>query len=148
MAKTVKKDPKVRPKRPVKRHNDFAEVVHEYHPRPVKKTWRQIIYDKETGEVFERTGMSWARLGLFYMCFYGVLAILCTICMQGLFATLTTEYPKWQLEESRIGTNPGMTIRPSYEDDEGRSFITYRLSDPSSIKLMIDMLDKFLRRKF
>lgn len=88
-----------------------------------------------------------ARLGLFYVVFYGVLAALCAVCMEGLFATLTTEYPKWQLDESRIGTNPGLAFRPIPDDSDEVYEISYRSSDLGSTKVWVDLLDKFLLRR-
>lgn len=37
-----------------------------------------------------------------------MLALLFAVCMKGLLATLNDEKPKWILEESLIGTNPGI----------------------------------------
>lgn len=48
-----------------------------------------------------------AITGAFYACFFSVLALLFAICMKGLLATLNYEKPRWILEESIIGTNPG-----------------------------------------
>ena len=59
---------------------------------------------------------------LFYAIFYSVLALLFAICMKVLMLTLTNEYPKWQLQESIIGTNPG----ESY-------FTHFRLTDCSNL---------------
>ena len=41
------------------------------------------------------------------MIFYGVLAALVAICFWGFFQTLDPRIPRWQLERSIIGTNPG-----------------------------------------
>ena len=47
------------------------------------------------------------KIGLFYLIFYGVLAALVAICFWGFFQTLDPRIPRWQLERSIIGTNPG-----------------------------------------
>lgn len=47
------------------------------------------------------------KIGLFYLTFYGVLAALVAICFWGFFQTLDPRIPRWQLERSIIGTNPG-----------------------------------------
>lgn len=49
-----------------------------------------------------------AKIGIFYTIFYGVLAALVAICMWVFFQTLDPRIPKWKLEKSIIGTNPGM----------------------------------------
>lgn len=48
-----------------------------------------------------------AKIGIFYTIFYGVLAALVAICMWVFFQTLDPRIPKWKLERSIIGTNPG-----------------------------------------
>jgi sodium/potassium-transporting ATPase subunit beta len=46
-------------------------------------------------------------VGIFYLVFYSVLAVLCAICMMGLLASIDENRPKYVLESSIIGTNPG-----------------------------------------
>lgn len=50
------------------------------------------------------------KIGLFYLVFYGILAALVAICFWGFFQTLDPRIPRWQLERSIIGTNPGINI--------------------------------------
>jgi len=50
------------------------------------------------------------KIGLFYLIFYGVLAALVAICFWAFFQTLDPRKPRWQLERSIIGTNPGKGI--------------------------------------
>lgn len=44
---------------------------------------------------------------IFYTCFFAGLAVLFSICMKGMLATLSYQKPKWTLKDSLIGTNPG-----------------------------------------
>lgn len=53
-------------------------------------------------------------VGVFYLVFYSVLAVLCAICMMGLMATIDENRPKWTLDSSIIGTNPGKLISRLY----------------------------------
>lgn len=48
-----------------------------------------------------------AKILGFYTIFYGVLAALVAVCMWVFFQTLDPRIPKWRLDESLIGTNPG-----------------------------------------
>lgn len=48
-----------------------------------------------------------AKIGIFYAVFYGILAALVAICMWVFFQTLDPRIPKWTLNKSIIGTNPG-----------------------------------------
>lgn len=51
---------------------------------------------------------------LFYVIFYSLLAIFFAICMKILLSTLNIHYPRLQLQESIIGTNPGKNLFQSY----------------------------------
>ena len=87
-----------------------------------------------------------AQLGLFYLIFYIVLASLFAICMQALLSTLTHEHPKWQLDASRIGTNPGLGFRPIGDENDGGR-ISVNVSDPATVQRWTQLLDEFLERK-
>lgn len=45
--------------------------------------------------------------GLFYLFFWTGVTILFATCMKLWMGTLSEDYPKWQMDESLIGTNPG-----------------------------------------
>lgn len=45
---------------------------------------------------------------IFYVIFYGLLAVFFAICMKGLLMTIDDNTPKWTLDSSIIGTNPGI----------------------------------------
>lgn len=91
---------------------------------------------------------STGQLGLFYLIFYVVLAAMFAICMQALLSTLTHEHPKWQLEESRIGTNPGLGFRPIHNDTDHGSLIWYETKSPASIRVWTKFIDEFLMREW
>lgn len=76
-----------------------------------------------------------------------MLAALFTICMQGLFASLSTKYPTWQLEESLIGTNPGLGFRPISEQTERGALISYRPENKTEVNYWVDYIEEFLARK-
>lgn len=94
----------------------------------------QWIYNSETGQFLGRTGTSWgkqidnlkfrlklqwiiysnslfcyppAKVGIFYLIFYTCLAIFWGIMMKVFLATISFEKPKWTLDDSLIGVNPG-----------------------------------------
>lgn len=70
------------------------------------------------------------------------------ICMQGLLSTLTHEHPKWQLDASLIGTNPGMGFRPISNNTEVGSLIKFDTKDPATYKEWTDLLDEFLTSEY
>lgn len=68
--------------------------------------------------------------------------------MKGLLSTISDDHPKWQLEESLIGTNPGLGFRPMAEEVEQGSLIWYDVSNQTQIKSWSNILDGFLARKY
>ncbi|XP_017795244.1 PREDICTED: sodium/potassium-transporting ATPase subunit beta-2-like isoform X1 [Habropoda laboriosa] len=120
----------------------------DYNRAPEQKTnwkaFRDYIHNPAEGTYCGHTGKKWAITGIFYTCFFAVLALLFAICMKGLLATINTEKPRWILEESLIGTNPGLGFRPISEIPEEKSLIWYSSSDPSSVQKWTGLLDKFL----
>lgn len=87
------------------------------------------------------------QLFLFYAIFYTVLAALFAICMYGWMSTLDDHEPKWKLEESRIGRNPGLGFRPIPLNFEQESLIWYQAQNETSIKEWTEILDDFLECK-
>jgi len=47
------------------------------------------------------------KIGFFYLIFYGVLAAMFAAMLMVFFQTLDPRIPRWKLQESLIGTNPG-----------------------------------------
>lgn len=119
-------------------------TTYEFPTRPEKKTLGQFIYDKGTGQVFGRTTKNWGQLFLFYTAFYIVLAALFAICMQALLATMNHQFPKWQLDASLIGTNPGVGYRPMQEDPDTGAFIQYVAANKSDVKSWVNRINSFL----
>jgi len=85
------------------------------------------------------------QLLLFYTIFYIVLAALFTICMQGLLSTISDTEPKWKLQDSLIGTNPGLGFRPLSEQTERGSVIAFDGKKPAESDYWIELIDDFLR---
>lgn len=67
--------------------------------------------------------------------------------MQGLFASLSDEHPTWQLEESLIGTNPGLGFRPISAETERGSLIWYNAANKDEVDYWVNTIDDFLQRK-
>ena len=122
--------------------------TYEFNRMPEYKTrWRTVrdfIHDPAEGTYCGNTGKKWAITGIFYTCFFSGLALLCAICMKGLMATIDYEKPRWILEESLIGTNPGLGFRPISNNTDERSLIWYSSSDPNSVQKWTRLLDTFL----
>lgn len=112
-------------------------------PDPIP--FSKFLYNSDEGTVLGRSGSSWAKIGVFYTVFYGVLAALVAVCMWVFFQTLDPRIPKWQLKESLIGTNPGLGFRPlPPEDNVESTLIWYKGSNPENFRTWTDALDEFL----
>ncbi|KAI5742566.1 sodium/potassium-transporting ATPase subunit beta-2-like isoform X2 [Diaphorina citri] len=112
---------------------------------PLTQRLQNYLYNAETGEIMGRTSGSWGRIGVFYLVFYSVLAAMSGVLMWAFLQTLDPRTPRWLLDESLIGTNPGIGFRPiPVESDVGSSLIWYKASDRSNYQYWIDSLIKFL----
>lgn len=119
-------------------------TTYEFPVRPEKKTFKQFVYNKTSGEIMGRTSKNWGQLVLFYLIFYAVLAAMFAICMQGLLATMNHKYPKWQLDESLIGTNPGLGYRPMPAEVEEGAMIHYAAANKTQVKGWVERINEFL----
>lgn len=114
--------------------------------RPDPIPFHRFVYNPQTNTVLGRGAASWAKIGIFYTVFYGVLATLVAICMWVFFQTLDPRIPKWQLEESLIGTNPGLGFRPHPSEDNVEStLIWYKGTKYENFKHWKEALDEFLK---
>ncbi|XP_052893861.1 sodium/potassium-transporting ATPase subunit beta-1-like [Anopheles moucheti] len=132
---------------PAEKRSSQPRIVrtYEFPTKPEKLTIGQYIYNSKDGKILGRTATNWAQLTIFYTCFYIVLAALFAICMQGLLVTLNHEHPKWQLDESRIGTNPGVSYRPRPEEEENSNSIQYVAANKTDAGLWVEMINEYLR---
>jgi len=127
------------------KNGNTAKMMDFQFPQPKEKqTIGQIIYNSKQGTYLGRTPRSWGKILVFYCIYYTVLAGLFTICLQGLYSTLSTSEPKWKLGESLIGTNPGLGFRPLNEDTERGSLIHFNTKKPAEGESWQALLDKFL----
>jgi len=80
------------------------------------EAFQYMIYNPDTGAILSRTPLSWLKITAFYIVYYTFLAGFWLGCMNIFFMTVPDGHPKWMLEESIIGTNPGVGLRPVMED--------------------------------
>jgi len=82
------------------------------------EAFKYMLYNPDTGEVLTRTPLSWLLIISFYIVYYAFLAGFWIASLQVFFLTLPTEDmgPRWTLDYSLIGMNPGVGIRPSPSD--------------------------------
>jgi len=77
------------------------------------EAFKYMIWNPDTGEILTRTPISWLKITVFYCIYYACLTGFWLACMYVFFMTVPKDNPKWKLDESIIGTNPGVGIRPS-----------------------------------
>lgn len=117
-----------------------------YMRKPKAKTsiWRGI-YNPDKNYILGRTPRNWGSLLMFYTIFYTVLASMFAICMQGLLATLSDQEPRWQLEKSLIGSNPGVGLRPIPDDLRRGALIWYDAKEKTQVEYWTRLLSDFLQ---
>jgi len=76
------------------------------------EAFQYFLYNPDTGTILSRTPLSWLKIITFYMIYYTLLALFWLACLQIFFQTLPEGRPKWLLDESLIGMNPGLGLRP------------------------------------
>ncbi|XP_043276521.1 sodium/potassium-transporting ATPase subunit beta-2-like [Venturia canescens] len=125
------------------------QVVEQYYSPPPKlgkwEGFSLFMWNSETGQFMGRTGASWAKILLFYVIFYGVLSGFFGVMLAVFFQTLDHSAPKWTLDQSLIGSNPGLGFRPMPPDSNVEStLIWYKASDKGNYAHWVRALDKFL----
>ncbi|XP_076674415.1 sodium/potassium-transporting ATPase subunit beta-2-like [Andrena cerasifolii] len=124
------------------------KVEQYYSPPPQLGKWegfRVFLWNSETGQFLGRTGASWAKILLFYVIFYAVLAGFFGAMLTVFYQTLDPNQPKWQLDASLIGSNPGLGFRPMPPASNVEStLIWYKASDEGNFLHWTKELDKFL----
>lgn len=121
----------------------------EYYSRPAKlgkwEGFKQFLWNSETSEMLGRTGGSWAKILLFYVIFYAVLAGFFAAMLAVFYQTLDENKPKWQLENGLIGTNPGLGFRPMPPESNVEStLVWFEASKDENIEYWISAIDEFL----
>jgi sodium/potassium-transporting ATPase subunit beta len=109
------------------------------------QAFRKFVWNGKEREFCGRDAESWAKIGIFYIIFYGCLGALVAVCMWVFFQTLDPRTPKWRLDQSLIGTNPGLGFRPLPPSDNVEStLIWYRGTDTENYKYWTNALNEFL----
>ena len=116
-----------------------------------------FVYNPEKKEVFGRDGLSWARLGLYYACFYmtlaGVFAVMVAVFMAIIDKRMPTYHNEfsvmWQqkVDATPVGVNPGLGFRPQM--DPVTTLIRVKSSEknpmhPYSYVHYVRLIDEFL----
>jgi len=112
------------------------------------ENFKSFVWDPQTRKCMGRTGESWAKLIAFYITLYTCLAAIWAIYFYLFHLTISDKYPKWQLGESLIGTNPGVGLRPQSPRQRVESaLISFKGGQDGDYKHWVDDLNDFLNCK-
>jgi len=123
---------------------------YKFAAKPEEKTgwegFRQFLWNSETSEFLGRTGLSWLKIGVFYVIYYALLAGFFMGMLFIFYQTLDDHSPRWQNSNGIIGSNPGVGFRPQPHDDDIESTLVWfrHGEDNPSWKPWVDRLEKFL----
>ncbi|KAK4880060.1 hypothetical protein RN001_008206 [Aquatica leii] len=122
----------------------------QFYTRPPKLgTWESFkifLWNSETHQFLGRTGGSWGKIILFYLLFYAALIGFFAAMLTIFYQTLDDKKPKWQLDRSLIGSNPGLGFRPMPPESNVEStLIWYKASDETSTQYWREQLNDFLK---
>ncbi|XP_054282420.1 sodium/potassium-transporting ATPase subunit beta-2 [Macrosteles quadrilineatus] len=120
-----------------------------YTPPPKLGKWegfKIFLWNSETGQFLGRTAGSWAKILLFYFCFYSVLIGFFSAMLAIFYQTLDSKVPKWQLDASLIGSNPGLGFRPMPPESHVEStLVWFKKTDTKNLQVWVNMIDEFLQ---
>lgn len=114
--------------------------------KPKPQSFCNFVYNSEKGEVLGRTGTSWAKIGIFYVVYYSLLACFFAALFTVFYTTLDpVNQPKYVYGGSLL-RNPALGFRPgpSAENIES-TMIWYESGDPEKIKPWADQLTNFTK---
>lgn len=104
-----------------------------------------FFWDPRTKKCMGRTGESWLKIIAFYIALYIVLAALWSVFFLIFQQTISDRYPKWQLEESLIGTNPGLGFRPQNPPSRiDSALISYKTGASGDYEHWINDLNNYM----
>lgn len=108
-----------------------------------------FFWDPRTKKCMGRTGVSWLKIIGFYIALYAILAAVWSLFFYMFQQTISSRYPKWQLDESLIGTNPGVGFRPQNPPSRiDSALITYRLGVEDEQQHWINDLNNYFESKY
>uniref|UniRef100_U5EVF5 Putative sodium/potassium-transporting atpase subunit beta-2-like protein n=1 Tax=Corethrella appendiculata TaxID=1370023 RepID=U5EVF5_9DIPT len=126
------------------------KVAEQYYTPPPKlgkwEGFKIFLWNSETSQCLGRTGSSWAKILFFYLCFYAVLVGYFAAMLAVFWQTLDMHKPKFQLDSSLIGSNPGLGFRPMPPESNVEStLIWYKATEEKNTEYWTNEIDSFLK---
>ncbi|XP_015793329.1 sodium/potassium-transporting ATPase subunit beta [Tetranychus urticae] len=111
----------------------------------MKNSFATFLWNPWRKEFCGRTASSWGKIFVFYVIFYICLAAFWSIMLLIFRTTIDDKHPKWKLDESRIGSNPGLGYRPRPPRERLEStLIRFRRNNEKSYKHWVEDLTQFV----
>lgn len=108
-----------------------------------------FFWNPRTRKCMGRTGDSWLKIIAFYIALYAILAAIWTLFFYMFQQTISDRYPKWQLDQSLIGTNPGLGFRPQNPPSKiDSALITYKADKDGDYEHWIKDLNNYFESKY
>lgn len=110
-------------------------------------TLKQFIWNPETKTVCGRGGRSWALVGIFYLVFYGILALIFSVMMYALVQLLEDDKPNINYydngQKHSMLNQPGLGFQPVMEKWRNKYYpiIKYEISDAESYEDAVNVLE-------
>jgi len=82
------------------------------------EAFQYLLYNPETGQILTRTPLSWLKIFVFYCIYYSCLAGFWAAMLIIFFTTIPHDQPRWTLDSSLIGINPGLGMKPPPADEK------------------------------
>lgn len=108
-----------------------------------KETWKDFIFNSDKGTFLGRTGMSWLKIGVFYLIFYACLVGWFAGLLHAFYSTLDDVAPKYYGVNSLLQDNPAIGVRPMPLFDS--TLIRYTSGRRSSYQPYTDHLEAFFK---
>jgi len=130
-----------------KSEEDKNEAVTEKKKLGRGKAFRKFIHNSETGEYLGRTCLSWSKIGVYYLIFYGfLLTFFCMLMIVSLHFLSNTE-PYYKQGDSVIGASPGLEYFPTPFGDGKDSDLLWFLvngNDEGNSQYYTEQIDNLL----
>lgn len=110
---------------------------------------KQFFWDPRTRKCMGRTADSWFKIIAFYIALYAILLAVWSLFFCMFQQTISDRYPKWQLDESLIGTNPGLGFRPQNPPSRiDSALISYRTGHNGDYEHWIKDLKNYVESNY
>merc|ERR550519_2850802 len=96
---------------------DTDPALESENKKSTLQSFCDFLYNKENGTCMGRTGISWAKIGLFYLIYYICLAAFFAVSLIIFYQTIDDHEPSLTGYASLIKKNPGMSFRPQPKID-------------------------------